>query len=356
MSLYLAAAAAARPAGTRGEPMPLRLELPEAALPASREACALPILLVEDEPAVAQFIRSGLVDMGYAVEVAEDVEQAKRLLCARAHSLILSDYDMPGGTGLDLLAFVSQTWPDLPFILLTAHDRAPLACEAITSGALDFVSKPVSIKQLARRIEQNRARVERDRLRVVQCTDDVLDGTLRALVRAVDAKDPNTACHSERVTRLAIRLGEAIHLSPPRLRVLEFAALLHDVGKIGVPDQILRKPGRLDESEWAAIKEHPGRSAEIVGEVGHLAEVAAILRHHHERVDGGGYPDGLAGTAIPTLSRIIAIADVYEALTSRRSYRGAMSPSEARAIIHEGLGTHFDRQLGELFLALDDLP
>jgi putative nucleotidyltransferase with HDIG domain len=136
--------------------------------------------------------------------------------------------------------------------------------------------------------------------------------------------------------------------------MLEYAALLHDVGKIGIPDHVLQKPGALDDDEWALMRQHPVRSAEIVREIGSLAEVATIVRHHHERVDGTGYPDGLVGDAIPELSRIISLADVYEALTSDRSYRRARPAAEACSLIASGGGSHFDPTLVPSLLSLSD--
>jgi HD-GYP domain-containing protein (c-di-GMP phosphodiesterase class II) len=138
--------------------------------------------------------------------------------------------------------------------------------------------------------------------------------------------------------------------------ILRYSALLHDVGKIAVPEDILLKPGPLNDEEWAIIKMHPGRSAEVVCEVPGLEEVATVVRHHHERLDGGGYPDGLAGDAIPFLSRLLTIADVYEALTADRSYRPAMSGARAREILRSGWGAEFDPDLGALFETLTDLP
>jgi putative two-component system response regulator len=314
-----------------------------------------PILAVDDDPMLLRMIQGGLARYGFEVELAGSVAEARELLRQRPYSLVLSDYEMPGATGLDLLTHVSEAHPGLPFIMLTGHGETPLAREAITSGALDFCSKPFEIRQLARLIEQNGARVERDRQLTVQLTNEVLSGTLRALVAAVDAKDPHTAHHSERGTHLALRLGEALGLSPERLRVLEFAALLHDVGKIGVPDQILLKPGKLDAGEWAIMKQHPVHSARIVGQVAQLAEVATIVRHHHEWMDGTGYPDGLCGEAIPLFARIITLADAYEAMTSDRAYRPAFTSARAREIIRESLGTQFDPHLGAVFLSLEGL-
>lgn len=294
----------------------------------------------------------GLTQLGYHVEQAPNVTEACALIRRHAYSLVLSDYEMPDGTGLDLLAYVTQNCRQLPVVLLTGHDDMPLARDAIACGASDFLTKPFELRQVARVIEQNWVRIERDEERIAALTNTILAGTIRALVAAVDAKDPYTARHSERVSRIASRLGEALGYSTERLRILEFAALLHDVGKIGVPHQILTKPGRLTPEEWEIIKRHPVRSAEIVAEVEPLAEVATIVRHHHERVDGRGYPDALSGTMIPEFSRIISLADAYEAMTANRAYRNALSSAEAQELIRENLGAQFDVRFGTAFLAL----
>lgn len=318
-------------------------------------ATRAPILVVDDNRQLREMIRAGLEILGYRVTVAADVQEARRQLQERAHSLVLSDYEMPGGSGLQLLDYVTEVYPHLPFIMLTAHREAELARRAISTGAVDFLAKPFALSELGRVIEQNWARVERDRARITELTNSLITGTIRALVKAVDAKDPHTATHSERVTRIALRIGAALALDDHSMQLLEYAALLHDVGKIGIPDQVLQKPGRLDEEEWALMRQHPVRSAEIVREIGSLAEVATIVRHHHERVDGNGYPDGLAGDAIPELSRILSLADVYEALTSDRSYRPAMSEERARQVIREGCGCQFDPHFAPQLLALSDL-
>ncbi len=324
--------------------------------PARTEDRVRTILVVDDDAMLRQMLSEGLAVFGYRTETAENVAAAIELLRTRCFHLILCDYQMPSETGLELLNYVSEVHPDLPFIMCTGHDESELASEAIHSGALDFVAKPFRIPQLIRVLEQNWARLDRDSERVAQRENAVLEGTIRALVAAVDAKDPYTACHSERVAVLALHLGKAIGLTPDRLRILEFAALMHDVGKIAVPSSILRKAGELTPEEWVIIRSHPARSAEIVAQVGALGEVATIVRHHHERMDGDGYPDGLAGEAIPYLSRLLAVVDTYEALTSARAYRPALQPEKALEIIRQGLGTHFDQALGEVFLNLQDRP
>lgn len=182
-------------------------------------------------------------------------------------------------------------------------------------------------------------------------TEAVLTSTLGAVIAAVDARDLSNATHSERVTALALRLGRSLGLGPGELEALELAAMLHDVGKISVPEAILNKPGRLDAGEWECMRRHPVCSEEIVRRVHPLGEVARVVRHHHERVDGAGYPDRLRGSEIPFLSRLIAVVDAYDAMTADRCYRPALPPAEARRRLHAGLGTQFDTRLGEAFLA-----
>jgi putative two-component system response regulator len=313
------------------------------------------VLVVDDDPGIRQLLRAGLESYAFAVLTAENTAQAKEQLRTAAVSLVLCDQEMPGGNGLDLLRYVATVYPHLPFLMVTGQDEMDLARESIAAGALDFVTKPFQIDALVRQIEQCRVRVERDRLRLAQATEEVLGGTVRALVAAVDAKDPHTARHSERVTALALALGEALGLTE-ELGILTYAGLLHDVGKIAVPEHILTKPGQLDAEEWRIIQRHPGRSAEILQQVPALAEVATIVRHHHECLDGQGYPDGLVGEAIPFLTRLLTIADVYEAVTADRAYRRVYSATEAKRVLWEGRGTAFDPDLVSLFNGIETLP
>lgn len=267
---------------------------------------------------------------GCRVDAAVSLTEARELLRFRDYSLVLCSQDLPEDARHELLAHLSQHHPGLPCM---------------------FLPRPLEAAALAELLENIRP-ARRDSLK----NDRTLTETVRALVAAMDSRDPANRKHSQRVTQLALLLGEALELSPDQMELLELAALLHDVGKIAVPEQILAKPGPLDDAEWSVIKQHPTHSAEIVRQVAALAEVARIVRHHHERVDGTGYPDGLAGDSIPTLSQLISIVDAYEAMTADRCYREAMHDSEARRRIREGLGRQFDPRLGEVFLALRDLP
>jgi putative nucleotidyltransferase with HDIG domain len=170
-------------------------------------------------------------------------------------------------------------------------------------------------------------------------------GTVRALVAALDAREHDTGRHSERVCAYAVRIGREMGLAPTALRSLALGALLHDIGKIGVPDAILLKPGKLSEEEWSCMREHPEQGARILNSTPFLREAVQVVRFHHERVDGAGYPCGLSGDRIPLAARIFAVADVYDALTSRRPYRQPLSHSEALYHIKRGAGTQFDPQV-----------
>jgi putative nucleotidyltransferase with HDIG domain len=189
--------------------------------------------------------------------------------------------------------------------------------------------------------------------------------TIAALAAAIDARDPYTKGHSEQVTRYAVRMAEAIGMPDPEIERLRYGALLHDVGKIGVPDAILLKPGRLTDAEFEIMKQHPITGARIVGSV--LGEVTAMIRHHHEQYDGSGYPDGLAGDAIPFESRLLAVADAFDAMTSDRAYRKGMTIDRALQILCAGRNRQWQGDLvdvlvgliereGESLLAFKDRP
>jgi HD-GYP domain-containing protein (c-di-GMP phosphodiesterase class II) len=173
--------------------------------------------------------------------------------------------------------------------------------------------------------------------------------TVQSLVSAIDAKDSYTRGHSQRVHRLSMLLGKSMGLPPDQLETLHWASLLHDVGKLGVPEGILQKPGSLTDQEFAVMRKHPVKSCEIVAPIPELAHCIPAIRHHHERIDGRGYPDGLRGEEIPLLGRIIAVADVFDALTSDRAYRHALQPAEVRRYIRQTAGKHLDCKVVEIF-------
>jgi HD-GYP domain-containing protein (c-di-GMP phosphodiesterase class II) len=237
-------------------------------------------------------------------------------------------------------------------VLLTGHTDVELARDSLQRGASDFVTKPVNIRELPILVERNLTRRRLEVARLQEREAQVLFAAIKALASAVDAKDRYTARHSRVVTRLALLLADAIHLSSEERSVLELSAWMHDVGKIGVPDSILTKPGSLTKEEFAVMMVHPVKGGEIVGEIEELGRVADVIRHHHERVDGSGYPDGLRGEAIPLASRIILIADAFEAMTADRSYRHGFGREAALRELREHSGTQFDADLVSAFVRM----
>ncbi|MDW8209174.1 MAG: response regulator [Chloroherpetonaceae bacterium] len=309
------------------------------------------ILIVDDYDRIRDIMERILRRYHYQVFTAPSAEVAWEMLRFASFDLIISDMMMSGMNGLELTAHVSQAYPHIPIVLLTALRDRELLRTAIRCGASDFLAKPFSIEDVPLIVERNLERHALLRFDRVRRDYTLKFNTVKVLTAAVEAKEPYTAEHSRRVTHLAVNLGQAMGLPEEELRHLEIAAQVHDVGKIGIPDFILHKPGPLTEEEWAEIRKHPEKGAEIVGHVEELAYVAEVVRHHHERVDGSGYPSGLQGDNIPLLSRVIAVADAFEVMTSDRVYRRRFSREEACCRLQSGAGTQFDRAIVDTFLA-----
>jgi len=310
------------------------------------------LLVVDDMEAMRMALVQCLHLSGYEVVSAASGGEALELLRTQRFDLLLTDQAMPGLSGLELTEAVSRMHPHMPVVLLTGHTDVELARDSLQRGASDFVTKPVNIRELPILVERNLTRRRLEVARLQEREAQVLFAAIKALASAVDAKDRYTARHSRVVTRLALLLADAIHLASEERYVLELSAWMHDVGKIGVPDSILTKPGSLTEEEFTVMKAHPVKGGEIVGEIEELGRVADVIRHHHERVDGHGYPDGLRGEAIPLASRIILIADAFEAMTADRSYRHGLDREAALGELREHGGTQFDAELVNAFVQM----
>ncbi len=309
------------------------------------------LLVVDDVEAMRLALEDSLRLQGYEVVAAASGEEALQLLRSQRFDLVLTDQAMPGLSGIELAEATTRIHPDLPIVLLTGHTDVELARASLQRGASDFVTKPVNIRELPILIERNLMRRHLETARLKEREAQVLFEAIKALASAVDAKDPYTARHSMRVTRLSLILADTIGLSEDEKHALELAAWMHDVGKIGVPDQLLIKPAALSPDEYAIMKLHPVRGAAIVGQIEELAQVADVIRHHHERLDGRGYPDGLRGEAIPIAAQIILIADSYEAMTADRSYRANLGRSRALQELRDQAGKQFDPELVEAFIS-----
>jgi putative two-component system response regulator len=310
------------------------------------------LLIVDDMEAMRLALEDSLRFQGYDVVSVASGEEALELLHSEQFDLLLTDQAMPGLSGIELAEVTARIHPDMPIVLLTGHTDVELAKASLQRGASDFVTKPVNIHELPIVIERN---LTRQRLLVARLKEreaQVLLEALKALASAVDAKDPYTARHSMRVTRLSLILADALGVSADEKYVLELSAWMHDVGKIGVPDHILTKGSALTKAEFEIMKMHAPK-----GHIEELTRVADVIRHHHERLDGRGYPDGLRGAAIPLLSRVILIADAFEAMTSDRSYRPCGGRPRALEELRRHVGTQFDPELVDVFVRkIEGLP
>jgi len=307
---------------------------------------------VDDVEAMRLTLTTCLQLSGYQVHSASSGGEALELLRSQPFDLLLTDQSMPGLSGLELTDAVARMHPDMPIVVLTGHTDVELAKDSLRRGASDFVTKPVNARELPILVERNLTRRRLEVARLREREGQVLFEALKALASAVDAKDRHTARHSRQVTRLALLLADAIGLSSEERYQLELSAWMHDVGKIGVPDSILSKPTALTEDEFAIVTLHPVKGGEIVGEIVELTRVADVIRHHHERIDGTGYPDGLKGEAIPLASRIILISDAFEAMTADRSYRRGLGREIALRELRDHSGTQFDPELVKVFIRM----
>lgn len=322
------------------------------------------LLVIDDNPEVLKLMKMLLADE-FDLELTTSAEHGLTLLHDKHPDLILCDVMMPGMDGHTFSRKVksSEHTKHIPILLVTAQSGADMLSEGIEAGADDYIAKPFDSTELKARIrsllrmrdiESELALANRN---LKMRTTDLMKqqhslylSTVKSLASAIDAKDEYTRHHSARVTEFSLKIAKNMGFSEGELEDLELAALLHDVGKIAVPEAILNKPGRLTNSEFASIKEHPARGQNILEPVLELKEIAKVVRAHHEKYDGTGYPDGLKGREIPLGARIMAIADAYDSITSERPYRKASSHRRAVKEIINCSGTQFDPEVVEHFL------
>jgi response regulator RpfG family c-di-GMP phosphodiesterase len=311
------------------------------------------ILVIDDEPNICRLLQRYLGRLGYEVRTAGNVVDALELLEKDRFDLVLTDLRLPGPSGLDLLVEVRSRSPGTRTILMSAHADVYAAAAAIERGVDQLIVKPFELEDLrarigdslARRRAEQQAEEEREALesRLRQRDTESRVWILRAahaLATAVEAKDEYTAGHATRVTAYALTIAEAVGgIDPVRFRL---AGDLHDVGKIGVPDNVLNKPGRLTDEEFELVRKHPVTGAHILEPLIDDPMVLGVVRSHHERWDGLGYPDGLAGEEIPLPARVLAVADTLDAMTSHRAYRRGLSWRAVVEEIRSCSGAQFD--------------
>jgi len=309
------------------------------------------ILAVDDEASNLQLLRQILQDH-YRLLFAKDGARALELARQEQPDLILLDVMMPGMSGYEVCAALKAhpATASVPVIFVTALTETADEVEGFEAGAVDYITKPVSPPVVRARVRTHLSLVRMEALRASRLE------IVQRLGLAAEYKDNETGLHVIRMSHFSRILGIAAGLNDLEADDLLHAAPMHDVGKIGIPDRILQKPGPLDADEWKIMQSHVTIGAEIIGEhdSGMLALARSIALTHHEKYDGSGYPNGLAGDAIPLVGRIVAIADVFDALTSVRPYKKAWTEEEAVNFLREQKGRHFDPHLVDLFA--DQMP
>jgi putative two-component system response regulator len=283
------------------------------------------VLVVDDVDANRQLVKALLTRDGYQVDAVVDGGAALDHVRRDPPDLVLLDVMMPAPDGFDVCRALKQDPVTrlIPVVLITALQQSEDRIKGFEAGADDFISKPFNAHEL-------RARV-RSLLRIKRYTDDLdtAEAVIVSLAMTIEARDRYTDGHCQRLARYASRLGQAIGLGDDDIAVLERGGFLHDLGKVGIPDAILLKPGPLTPAEYALMQQHAVIGDRLCGELRSLRRVRPIVRHHHERLDGSGYPDGLRGDAIPLLAQIMGVVDVFDALTTERPYRAALPVASA---------------------------
>src|SRR3974390_3268834 len=333
------------------------------------------ILIVDDEEAIREIVASMLSMAGYRCQQAvSGVEALAILQSGEEFELMLSDLMMAELDGIGLLERTKEKYPDMPVVMVTAVHDISVALAALRNGASDYLLKPFEREQLLatvrRAMENRRLKLENRAYQVNletlvaarteqlrQAMSDLersYDITLEALGDALDLKDAETEGHSKRVTAFTIAIARAMDLPSERVRVIARGAFLHDVGKMAIPDAILRKPGRLSAEEQMQMRQHALYGYQMLRKIPFLHEPANIVYSHQERYDGSGYPRGLKGDQIPLGARIFAVADTFDAITSDRPYRAAQSIPSARREIQKHSGHQFDPRVVETFLSIPE--
>jgi len=326
------------------------------------------ILIVDDEPEITAIL-SDLFAAKYYSTSAASAEEALELLAKNNYELVVSDITMPGMSGLEMIPHVRKISPHAVVVMISGMQTVESAIDALRLGAFDYVMKPFDLRQveavvkralehqelilakqryedhLEELVEQRTAELDQ----ALNSLEDAYRSTLRALTAALETRDLETHGHSERVVTYSLRLGREYGLDERRIKALEFGSLLHDIGKIGVPDSILRKPAKLTDEEWVLMREHPLHGQQILRGIEFLRGAALVVAQHHEKWDGSGYPAGLRGDEIDLCARIFSVADAFDAMTSNRVYRKGKPYQDAAKELDDWAGRQFDPKVVEAF-------
>jgi putative two-component system response regulator len=313
------------------------------------------VLLVEDNPAdvaIASRILGKYAHARFEVSAVASADECVSALAEGQFDLVMLDYGLPGEDGLTLLRRMRREQKAPPIIMLTGQGDPRIASDAMKEGAYDYFPKDsISSDILGRAVHQA---LEKYRLET-QLIDEQLEGTeqvIFTMAAAAEAKDPETEHHLRRMAVYAVRLGKELRLDERQLLLLRYGGIVHDIGKIGVSEAILQKPGPLTPEEWVEIRRHPLIGERICAPLRMSSALAPIVRHHHERWDGSGYVDGLAGEEIPLLARVIGVVDAFDAMSADRPYRKAMPFEHVLAVLNAGRGSHWDPDITATFVQM----
>lgn len=327
------------------------------------------MILVVDDSKLNLRLATEILETKYDVACVSSGPQALEYLESVVPDLILMDLHMPQMNGFEVIEFIHKEpeWADIPIIMLTADNDRETELRGFQVGVMDFIAKPfvneIMLQRVSRILELSRLqknleqeveiqtqRAEEKRRQVEKLSEEVM----KTLANTIDAKDKYTNGHSLRVATYSQEIAKRCGKSKSEQKKIFHMALLHDIGKIGVPDNIINKDTRLTDEEYSAIRQHPGIGSDILKTIEELPDVMIGARWHHERYDGKGYPDGLKGEEIPEYARIIGVADAYDAMTSKRSYRSILGQDVVRSEIEKGKGTQFDPKFADIMLELID--
>jgi putative two-component system response regulator len=341
------------------------------------------VLVVDDDSAIRHMITRILERAGHTCHEAADPAAALELSDVYPFALVMCDVNMPGGSGLDLVRALRKRHPEIAVLMVSGMDDPQTAAMATDSGAYGYIVKPFERNEIViaaanalrrRQLEiENQAHRQQLELLISERTADLTatverlsrtehalrasqEEVIRRLAQAAEFRDPTTGAHLNRMSRACELLARRAGLGTERSELIRIASPMHDIGKIGVSDEILRKPGKLNEDEWVEMRRHPLIGNDILaGSDSELLRLGGLMAlTHHERWDGSGYPHGIAREVIPIEGRIVALADVFDALTSERPYKPAFDVDHAVAMMREERGRHFDPDLLDLFLTLVD--
>ena len=333
------------------------------------EKIAKPRLLIVDDEVEVRSVLHDLLGDTYECAEAASAEEALTQLRETNYELVISDITMSGMTGLEMIPHVKVASPETVIVMISGMQTIESAINALRLGAFDYLMKPFDLRQaeaaVARALEHHELVVAKQRYenhleelvdqrtaeldRALDSLENAYRSTLQALTAALETRDAETHGHSERVVTFSLRLGREYGLTTPQMKALEFGSLLHDIGKIGVPDAILRKPAKLTDEEWVRMREHPMHGQQILRGIKFLEGAARVVAQHHEKWDGSGYPLGLKADEIDICARIFSVADAFDAITSDRVYRKGRPYEAATAELDEWVSRQFDPKVVEAF-------